>query len=69
MTKPNFSQMTRQELRKYVLTHRDDDEAIETLIKMGNPNSPVYPFPQTDEDLKVMEEILKKKLGNNGGTV
>jgi hypothetical protein len=32
---------------------------------MGNPNSPVYPFPQTDEDLKVMEEILKKKLDNN----
>jgi hypothetical protein len=29
----------------------------------------VYPFPQTDEDLKAMEEILKKKLGNNGGTV
>jgi hypothetical protein len=69
MTKPNFSQMTRQELRKYVLAHRDDDEAIEALIKMGNPNSPVYPFPQTDEDLKAMEEILKKKLGNNGGTV
>ncbi|NJL37739.1 MAG: hypothetical protein HC840_28480 [Leptolyngbyaceae cyanobacterium RM2_2_4] len=69
MTKPNFSQMTRQELRKYILTHRDDDEAIEALIKMGNPNSPVYPFPQTNEDLKVMEEILKKKLGTNGGTV
>ncbi|NJN57159.1 MAG: hypothetical protein HC879_06460 [Leptolyngbyaceae cyanobacterium SL_5_9] len=69
MTKPNFSQMTRQELRKYILTHRDDDEAIEALIKMGNPNSPVYPFPQTDEDLKVIEEILKKKLSNNGGMV
>lgn len=62
MTKPDFNQMSRQELRAYVLAHRDDDEAIEALIKRGNPDSPVYPFPQTDEDLKAMGEILQKKL-------
>lgn len=66
MTKPDFSQMSRQELRSYVLAHRDDDEAIEALIRMGNPSSPVYPFPQTEEDLKVMEEILQEKLASNG---
>lgn len=66
MTKPDFSQMTRQSLRSYILTHRED-EAIEALIRMGNPNSPTYPFPQTDEDLKAMEEILKRKLGRNEG--
>lgn len=66
MTKPDFSQMSRQDLRAYVLAHRDDDEAIEALIRMGNPNSPVYPFPQTEDDLKVMEEILQKKLASNG---
>lgn len=69
MTKPDFSQMSRQELRAYILDRRDDDEAIETLIRMGNPNSPVYPFPQTDEDLKEMEKILKRKLGSSGGAV
>ncbi|NJL87075.1 MAG: hypothetical protein HC886_15615 [Leptolyngbyaceae cyanobacterium SM1_1_3] len=69
MTKPNFSQMSCQELRAHILTHRDDDEAIEALIRMGNPNSPIYPFPQTDEDLKAMEEILKRKLGSSGGVV
>ena len=63
MTKPDFNQMSRQELRAYVLAHRDDDEAIEALIRRGNPDSPVYPFPQTDEDLKAMGEILQKKLG------
>jgi hypothetical protein len=62
MTKPDFSGMTRQELRAYVLAHREDDEAIEALIKRGNPSSPTYPFPQTDEDLREMEEILKRKL-------
>ncbi|BAZ52798.1 hypothetical protein NIES4103_54630 [Nostoc sp. NIES-4103] len=63
MTKPDFSKMTRQELRAYVLAHREDDDAIEALIKRGNPNSPKYPFPQTEEDLREMEEILKRKLG------
>ena len=65
MMKPDFSSMTRQELRAYILTHREDDEAIEALIKRGNPNSPKYPFPQTDEDLQKMAEILKKKLGSS----
>lgn len=65
MTKPDFSRMTRQELRAYVLAHREEDDAIEALIKRGNPNSPKYPFPQTDEDFREMEQILKKKLGSS----
>jgi hypothetical protein len=40
-----LSQMSRQSLRAYILEHRDDDESIESLIAMGNPDSPVYPFP------------------------
>ncbi|WP_434684103.1 DUF6887 family protein [Pseudanabaena minima] len=28
MMKPNFSKMTRQELRAYMLAKREDDEAI-----------------------------------------
>ncbi|KAM3115266.1 DUF6887 family protein [Phormidesmis sp. 146-33] len=66
MTKPDFSKMNRQELRAYVLAHREDDDGIEALINRGNPNSPKYPFPQSDEDLKEMEEILKRKLSTNG---
>jgi hypothetical protein len=68
MTKPDFSKMTRQELRSYVLSNREDDEAIEILIKTGNPNSPTYPFPQTDEDLREMEQILKRKLNSRSET-
>lgn len=37
MTKPDFSKMTRQELRDYVLAHREDDDAIEALIKEEIP--------------------------------
>jgi hypothetical protein len=67
MMKPDFSQMSRPELRAYILAHRDDDDAIEALIDRRNPDSPTYAFPQTDEDLKEMEEILKQKLGTSGG--
>lgn len=63
MTKPDFGTMTRAELRAYVLAHRDDD-AIEALIRQGNSNSPTYAFPQTEEDLKEMDEILRQKLKN-----
>ncbi|WP_189523344.1 DUF6887 family protein [Nostoc sp. PA-18-2419] len=64
MTKPDFTKMSRQELRAYVLAHREDDEAIEVLINLGNPDSQKYPFPQTEEDFREMEEILKRKLSN-----
>jgi hypothetical protein len=69
MMKPDFSQMTRQDLRAYVLAHRDDDDAIKALIERRNPNSPKYRFPKTDEDLTEMERILKKKLGTSGEAV
>ncbi|WP_013321356.1 DUF6887 family protein [Gloeothece verrucosa] len=69
MTKPDFSKMTRQELRAYILAHREDDEAIEALIRRSDPNSPKYRFPQTEEDLREMEEILKRKLESRGEAV
>jgi len=65
MTKPDFSQMSRQELRKYVLVKREDDDAIEALINRTDLNSPSYPYPRTDEEFRQMEEIFRKRLGQN----
>ena len=67
--KPNFDSMTRQEIRDYILQHQEDDDAIEALISKGNPNSPTYKFPQTDEDLLGMEAILKQKLNSIEGRI
>ena len=69
MMKPNFDTMTRKEIREYILLHREDDDAIEALINKGNPNSPTYKFPQTDEDLREMEAILKQKLNSVEGMI
>lgn len=65
MTKPDFSKMTRQELRAYILAHREDDEAIKVLSGRGNHYSPKHRFPQIDGDLREMEEILRRKLGSS----
>ena len=62
MKKIDFDKMTRKELRSYILTHREDDEAIEALIDRGSPHSTTYPCPRTEEDLTEMREILKRKL-------
>ena len=67
--KPNFDSMTRQEIRDYILQHQEDDDEIEALISKGNPNSPTYKFPQTDEDLLEMEAILKQKLNSIEGRI
>ncbi|MEB3211589.1 MAG: hypothetical protein VKL39_09540 [Leptolyngbyaceae bacterium] len=62
MMKPDFSKMTRQELRQYVLSHREDDDAIAALIHRGNSNAVNYPFPEHEEDLEWMSELLQQKL-------
>ncbi len=65
MKKPDFSQMTYQELRNHILANRKDDDAIEAIINRADPNSPMYPFPKTEEDFQEMEEILRRRLGQN----
>ncbi len=47
MTKPDLTKMTRKELKKYILSHPTDDEAIrELFINCRNPNVQVFPYPQ-----------------------
>lgn len=67
MMKPDFSKMTRQELRAYALENREDNDVIEVLIKTANSNGEWYPYPQTDEDLEKMHEILKNYLKKRQG--
>ncbi len=60
--KPDFNQMSREELKAYVLAHQDDDEAVRILFSRRNPNSKRYPMPKTEEDLKEMEEIFRRQI-------
>ncbi len=57
--------MTRQELRAYVLENREDDDAIEVLIKTANPNAVRYSYHLTDEQMnEILKNYLKKKQGS-----
>lgn len=57
--KPNFEAMTREELKAYVLTHREDDEALAVLINRRDPNSPKYSYDLSPEETR---EIIRRKI-------
>ncbi len=65
MTKPDFQQMTRKELKKYILAHPTDDEAIrELFINRRHPNAKVYPSPY-EMPYEEVEAIFKSKLNQS----
>jgi hypothetical protein len=67
MTKPDFSQMSRKALKAYVLANREDDDAIQALIKRPAPNARTYPYPQTEADLQEMQALFQRKLRGETG--
>lgn len=65
MNKPNFKEMTRKELKKYVLSHPTDDEAIrELFINRRNPNAKIYPYPY-EMSYEEVEAIFKSKINKD----
>ena len=65
MKKPNFQEMSRKELKKYVLSHPTDDEAIrELFINRRNPNAKIYPYPY-EMSYEDVEAIFKSKINKD----
>ena len=61
--KPNFNEMSRKELRTYVLAHRDDDEAFYALadkISAETANKVPLPLLKSLEDLENYPEFIEK---------
>lgn len=58
MTKPDFNLMSRTELKAYVLSHRDDLDAIEALFSRRSPTARVvkFPFPNTEMEWQQQQE-------------
>jgi hypothetical protein len=52
--KPNFSQMSLQELRRYVLAHRDDQEAWQAFTHRERPNAIYF-----DREMSLSEQETK----------
>lgn len=56
--KPNFEEMSVPELRAYVLTHREEDEAIRALFHHPSLKWKTFP-PMFTEDGKPIEESFR----------
>ena len=59
--KPNFKSMTRQELKAYVLKHREDIEALNVLISRRSPDEEATWYNFADNK-QVTEAILQQKI-------
>jgi dihydropteroate synthase len=69
--KPNFEQMTNADLKAYVLSHRDDDEAIRVLFSRRNPpdSEATWYGPMStpegepiEENIRIAEEAIRQRI-------
>lgn len=57
MSKPNYQEMTRKELKEYVLANRDDLEALEELFSRPSENAIHF---RNDTPIEEAEAIIKQ---------
>jgi hypothetical protein len=62
---PTFETMPLEELRTYVLSHREDTAAFHTLVDRSKTPEPKtqYPCPNTPENVEIMRQAIREKLG------
>jgi hypothetical protein len=63
--KSKFETMSRQELRAYILEHREDEEAFQLYLDqvMAEPGK-IHPAPKKIEDLSNFPQLLPEKTQN-----
>lgn len=69
--KPNYERMNKEELRAYVLKHRDDDEAIRRLFQIQD-GVQIKRYPPVcdeqgipiQENISIMERAIQEKINN-----
>lgn len=69
--KPNFDEMSKAELKAYVLSHRDDDEAIHALFSRRHPpdSEAIWYGPLStpegvpiEENIRIAEEAIRQRV-------
>ncbi|MBG1266427.1 DUF6887 family protein [Nostoc sp. WHI] len=64
MSKPNFDDMSKAELRAYVIAHQDDQEAFYAFADRltAKPPSKIYPASMTPEEMhQAILDIIQQK--------
>ncbi|PIG92814.1 hypothetical protein [Gloeocapsopsis sp. IPPAS B-1203] len=62
MNKPNFKEMSRAELRAYIIATHDDEAIYELFVNRRDPNAKKYPAPLDEAGIKIMEEAFRRKI-------
>ncbi|ALF53746.1 hypothetical protein ACX27_14260 [Nostoc piscinale CENA21] len=63
MSKYDFMSMTRSELRRYILEHREDEAAVQIYLdRFSSNSSEIFPAPQTIEDLENFPQLHQQHL-------
>lgn len=62
--KQNFADMSVTELRAYVLAHREDETAFQTLVDRLkiNASGVQYPCPNTPETIAMTQKAIWERL-------
>ena len=65
MIKSDLANMSIAQLRHYVLEHNEDKQAFYVLIDRlkNNDSAQTFPCPNTPENIKIMKQAIKEKLG------
>jgi len=63
--KQDFADMNVSELRAYVLAHREDETAFQTLIDRlkVNASGVRYPCPNTPETIAITQKAIQERVG------
>lgn len=62
---PDFDTMSVAELRAYLLSHRNDNEAFCKLadrLEASSDNTDLYPIPDTPENITIMEAAIRAQV-------
>ncbi|MBO0352325.1 hypothetical protein J0895_25225 [Phormidium pseudopriestleyi FRX01] len=61
---PKFELMSREQLKAYLLSNRDDLEALEALVNRRSPDAEAtwYPAPLTEETIRISEEAIQRRI-------
>lgn len=62
MDKANFKQMSRADLRAYIVATHDEEAIQELFVSRRNPSAQKYPFPIDQESVRVGEEAIREKI-------
>ena len=62
MNKPNFKELSLNELRHYVLAHREDQEAWDEYVSRPRPNAVRLPYRSNWQEVEdSLKEFLERK--------